>query len=153
MISVASRYYGVVLHHLLDTVDGPARIRRAFPDCAGFYILDEATPLFIKYTTKRLGPWTFNFHHDHQLRQQLLFERLGECIMVFVCGRDGIAALRHKDLRMVLDDHFEEQETVTVRRRHNTMYQIRGRDGQLDFKVSRNSLTDIISNLEPARLK
>lgn len=153
MISSASKYYGLVLHHVLDSVDGPVEIRRAFRDCAGFYILNEATPLFIKYTTKRLGPWTFNFHHDHQLRQQLLFERLGECIMVFVCGRDGIAALRHKDLRAVLDEHFDEQETVSIRRRHNKMYQIHGRDGRLDFKVSRNSLTDIILNLEPAKFR
>lgn len=144
MISDASRYYGAVLHQILDDIDGPATIRRAFGDCAGFYVINEQTPLFIKYTTKRHGPWTFNFQHDHQLRQQLLYERLGECIMVFVCGRDGIAALSHDDLRKVLDEKFEQQEAITIRRKHNEMYQIHGRNGRLDFKVARNSLKDMV---------
>jgi len=147
MISVASRYYGAVLHQILDATEGATILRRAFPDCAGFYVLDEKIPIFIKYSTKRLGPWVFNFHRDHQRRQQLLFEKLGECIMVFVCGRDGVVALTHEEFRLVLDDFFEEQESVSIRRRHKEMYKVKGRNGKLKHKVSRNSLRELVVNL------
>lgn len=44
------------------------------------------------------------------------------------------------EFRQILDGNFEEQECVSVRRRLKTMYQVKGRDGQLDRRVSRRSV-------------
>ncbi|MEM9261956.1 MAG: hypothetical protein AAGA22_00100 [Pseudomonadota bacterium] len=148
MITESARYQGAVLAHIVDNWDGPIAIRRAFGEAAGFYILNERLPIFIKYSTKRYSPWTFTFQREHQMRQQALFDKLGECLMVFGCGRDGIAAISHQDFRKVLDNYFEEQESVSLRRRHAEMYKIRGRDGELERKIGRNSLIDLLSSLK-----
>lgn len=144
MITESARYQGAVLAHIVDSWDGPITIRRAFDEASGFYILDEKIPIFIKYSTQRYSPWTFTFHLEHQTLQQALFEKSGECVMMFACGRDGIVALSHIDFRRLLDNHFEPQESVTIRRKHAEMYKLRGRDGELERKVSRNSLKEVL---------
>ncbi len=47
-----------------------------------------------------------------------------------------------EELRLLLDETFEEQGSVTVRRRLKTMYQVSGRDGVLDRRMSRQSIFD-----------
>ena len=148
MIADSARYLGSVLSHVVDNWGGSVAIQRASDGGAGFYVLNDKVPMFIKYTTKRHSPWSFTFSRSHQLQQQAYYDQFGECLIVFVCGRDGIVALPHNDFRNVLDQNFETQESVTIRRRHATMYQISGRDGKLRHKVGRNSLTEILHTIK-----
>jgi len=143
MITDANRYYGAVFSKIIDFSNNEVSIQRAPPDHSGFYIVRKEIPIYIKYSTKRHGPWSFNFYQNHQECQENLYEKHGECIMIFVCGKDGIAALKHEEFRKVLDHEFEEQKTVIIRRKHNEMYSISGKNGVLDRKVSRGSLEEI----------
>ena len=145
MIADSSRYYGAVFTYIIDRWEGSVAFRKAYEDAVGFYLINERIPIYIKYSTNRNSPWTFNFQKEQQYRQQYLADVMKECIMCFVCGKDGIVALRHADFRGVLDDNFERQEAVTIRRRHNMMYHIKGRDGEFDRKMSRNSLAEILA--------
>lgn len=144
MISDADRYYGSVFSRIIDCMPVAVRIEKVIDGAPGFYIVNTRTPLLIKYSTSRFSPWQFNFHEEHQMQQQKLYELYGECVVAFCCGKDGVAAISHKDFRKVLDDNFEEQEAVTLRRRRKEMYRISGRDGVLDRKVSRSSLVEIL---------
>lgn len=146
MITDASRYYGCVLHSIAERADRHVIVRRICEDIPGFYLVNGALPVYIKYSTSRKGPWNFNFLIAHQERLTSLFETYGESIVTFVCGRDGIAALSYPEFRKVLDDNFEQQEGVSIRRRLNEMYQVRGRDGKLDRRVSRSSLSELLDN-------
>ncbi|NTG87694.1 hypothetical protein G6L15_16195 [Agrobacterium rhizogenes] len=146
MISDASRYYGSVLHHIIERSEETIEIQRLLGDMPGFYLLNGKLPIYIKYSTTRVGPWSFNFHISHQERQKEIFDMYGDCITAFVCARDGIVALRYSELKKVLDDEFEAQEAITIRRRHNQMYEVKGRNGVLDRKVSRSSLSEIMEN-------
>lgn len=148
MITDANRYYGAVFGKLVDFSDEAISIQRASIDYAGFYIIRKKIPIYIKYSTSRRGPWTFNFQQKHQEFQENLYARYGECLTIFVCGKDGIAALKHEGFRKILDQTFEEQEAVTIRRKHNEMYSIRGKDGALERKISRGSLEEAFKNLE-----
>lgn len=144
MIADASRYYGSVFCQIVDQAVRPMAMQRLGENIPGFYLINDAIPLYIKYSTSRLGPWSFTFQMTHKERQKQLFEQYAECITVFVCGKDGMAALLYSELRKVLDGHFELQEGVSIKRRHNHMYHIKGRNGALDRKVSRNSLSEIL---------
>lgn len=146
MISDASRYYGCVLHQVIDQLGQPVTIQRLNDDILGFYLMNGDLPFYIKYSTNRTGPWGFNFLLSHQERQKELFDIYGECVTVFVCGRDGIAALPYAELQNIIDASSSLQEGVSIRRRHNKMYQIRGRNGALDRKVSRSSFSEILKN-------
>ena len=49
-----------------------------------------------------------------------------------------------QEFRKILDDHFEDQESITVRRRLKTMYHVMGRDGVLENRVSRQAIFEKI---------
>lgn len=148
MITDANKFYGAVFSKVIDFSDEAISIQRISVDHAGFYIVQKKIPIYIKYSTSRRGPWTFNFHKKHQEFQEDIYLRHGECVTVFVCGKDGIAALRHCEFRKIIDHMFEEQEAVTIRRRHNQMYCIRGTNGTLDRKISRSSLEEAFKKIE-----
>ena len=144
MISDAHRYYGAVICTVIDAADEAISLTKIQRGAAGFYLINEELPIYIKYSTSRKGPWSFNFHNAQQEIQLSLYREYRECIMAFVCGKDGIAALTHSSFRNVLDESFDEQEAVTIRRKHNGMYQVRGKDGVHEKRVSRNSLREIL---------
>lgn len=143
MISDASRYYGCVLHQIIDQFSQNVTFERLYSDMPGFYLVNGGLPLYIKYSTSRRGPWCFNFHMSHKKLQTNLYGTYRECITAFVCARDGIVALPYMELQKIFDNSFKLQEGVTVRRGHNQMYQIKGRKGVLDRKVSRTSLSEM----------
>lgn len=146
MITDTSGYYGCVLHQLIEQFDHQVAIQRLNGDTLGFYLVNDGLPFYIKYSTNRVGPWSFNFQLPHQKRQREIFDIYGECVTVFVCGRDGIAALSYTELQKIIDTNSQLQEGVSIRRRHNKMYQINGRNGALDRKVSRSSFSEILKN-------
>ncbi|MEP3225648.1 MAG: hypothetical protein ABJO01_06710 [Parasphingorhabdus sp.] len=145
MIRDSDRYYGVVLNKIVDHFAGPTSIEKIPGRVPGFYLLRDNLPIYVKYSTSRRGPWSFTFHRSHQLAQQKMAAQYGECIVALVCGQDGVAAMDHSSFRMVLDNDFDEQEAVLVRRKLKQMYRVSGKDGVLESKVARNSLTKLMS--------
>lgn len=93
MITNNARYLGQALSCLVNNWGDPVAIQRASDGISGFYVLNDKVPMLIKYTTKRHSLWSFTFNRPHQLQQQAYHDRFGECLVVFVCGRDGIVAL------------------------------------------------------------
>jgi len=151
MISNTALYHGSFFSLLFDEASGCIEIERLHNYGNGYYLLDDCLPVYLKHSIKRKGPWTFNFFRSHQEAQQTLFEIYGECFTCMICGRDGVAGLSMNEFRQILDGNFEEQECVSVRRRLNTMYQIKGRDGELERRVGRRSVFEtIIETLKSA---
>lgn len=141
------RYYGCVLGRLIDHCATSLKIRRLNHGVQGFYLVEDKMPIYIKFSRSRRGPWTFNFHHEHQLQYSKLVSTYGDCITAFVCGKDGIAALSHVQLREILDDQFDQQESVSIRRKLKRMYSVNGTNGKLSQKVSRDSLLTLASQM------
>lgn len=150
MITNASRYHGAVFSLLLERSTDCLGIRRLADVSAGFYLVNECLPLYLKHSTRRHGPWTFNFFRHHQETQQRLHLQYGECITGLVCGKDGVVGMQMQNLREVLDENFEEQECISVRRKLNRMYEVRGRDGRLAARVGRTAVFDLILELAAA---
>jgi len=71
----------------------------------------------------------------------------GNCVTAFVCGNDGVVAVAHDQIRQFLNEDFEEQESVSIRRKLHHMYSIRGRHGSLDKKVGRDSFVKLVGGL------
>lgn len=145
MISETARFHGSFFAALFDELNGPISVERLRDYGTGCYLLAGKLPVFLKHSTKRNGPWSFNFLRSHQENQDQLFEKYGECITAMICGKDGIAGLTMSEFRQVLDGNFEEQESVVVRRRLRNMYHIKGRDGELENRVGRNFVFEKVS--------
>lgn len=142
MISDTARYHGSFFVLLFERFSEPVCVERIPNLGQGFYLLGRRIPVYLKFSMKRKGPWAFNFFRSHQEAQEHLFTKYGECFTCLVCGKDGIVGLSMKELRQILDRHFEEQEAIYIRRRLNTMYQIKGRNGTLERRISRESVFD-----------
>ena len=132
---------------LIDKWDGPIKVRKAFPDRNGYYLIEERLPIAIKFSRSRKGPWTFNYQRDQQILYNELVRAFGNCVTAYTCGTDGVVAVEHLQLRQFLDEVFEQQESVSIRRKLKQMYSIRGRNGTLDKKVARDSYIKLIREL------
>ena len=146
MISESARYHGSFFALLLDRLSVPVSLRKIPNLGSGYYLINESIPVCLKFSSKRKGPWTFNFLRSHKEVQENLFQSYGELFICLICGKDGVAGLSMQELRKLLDDNFEEQGYISVRRRLRTMYQVTGRDGVLDSRVSRQSVFDKIQH-------
>ena len=140
MISDTARYHGSFLALLIDRLEGPVSIEKLRGMGSGQYLIGQRIPVSLKMSSKRKGPWTFNFMRAHQEAHERLFEEYGELFVCLICGRDGVAGLNMQEMRTVLDNRFDEQESISVRRRLKTMYQVVGRDGELRGRISRQAV-------------
>jgi len=147
MIRDYQRYCGSALAILIDNWDGPINVRRAFPDRNGYYLIEEKLPIAMKFSRSRKGPWTFNYQRENQILYNELVRVFGNCVTAYTCGTDGVVAVEHAQLRQFLDEVFEEQESVSIRRKLKQMYSIRGRDGTLNKKVARDSYVKLVREL------
>ena len=109
--------------------------------------------LFVKTSNKRVSPWSYNFHVDHQDEIREMKNCYGEVFLVFVNGDDGIACIEFDRLKQILDHHHEEQEWVRVSRKLRETYRISGNDGKLDKPLPKNSFPKIISDYFDTLLK
>ena len=146
MIPDYNRYYGCVFTQLAENRPKIC-IERISVDTQGVYLIDNAIPIYIKFSRSRRGPWAFTFQSEHQICCDSLAKRFGSFVVALVCGADGIAALDDQQLRTILDDQFNYQEGITVRRKLGHMYSVTGKNGKLARKVGRDSLSALIDRL------
>jgi len=139
------RYHGVVFSTLINEISGDIAVERLKRPVRGFYLLNGELPIYIKFTKNRVGPWHFNFQSNHQHEYRKTVLAYGECLLVFVCGFDGVVAINRRDAAVLMDDVIEEQEVISVKRRLRRQYSISSRDGRLDRKVSRNSFIELVN--------
>lgn len=142
MISETASSHGSFFFELFEQLDRPVSVGRLPDFGTGCYLIEGRIPVYLKMSSKRKGPWAFTFSRVHQVSQEKLHNEYGECFTCLICGKDGIVGLSMSEFRQVLDGYFEEQENVSVRRRLKTMYHVKGRDGVLEKRVSRQAIFD-----------
>jgi len=83
-----------------------------------FVVVDlEGTASKIKYTTKAQSPWRFTLSEDDIARFDLAAERFETCIMVLVCGGDGVCSIAWRTARELLGGSAGSRIHSTVSRR------------------------------------
>ena len=128
-------FYGVVLFRLTEG-SVPVSVAQLSCDTRGAYLVDNKAPLFIKYTSKRLSPWSFSFTREQQEEILRAKTEYGAVFVALVCGHDGICCLSFDQLKCVLDHVHEDVEWVRVSRRRKESYSVKGADGELRGKIS-----------------
>jgi len=94
--------------------------------------------LYVKSSSKRRSPWRYTFTRDHQTDIDFLYQEHTQVFTLFINRDDGVACLSHQLLKELLDDVHEETEWVSVASRVGSRYSLKGKDGELDKKISRN---------------
>ena len=135
-----ARYHGAFFSLLLEKLEAPVALQRIRTAGSGYYLIDEAIAVCLKWSSKRTGPWTFNFATSHRQTLQQLQRTYGEVFVCLICGRDGIAGLSFEEVTQVLVSGSEEQQCISVRRRLRSMYEIGGPDGKFGSRVGRQTV-------------
>lgn len=100
--------------------------------------------LIIKTSSKRRTPWRYNFHKPHQEEMKRLYSNYGQVFILLIAGEDGIACLDYGSLGEVLDEKFEEQEWVSVKRKPGEYYRVAGNDGTREKGLAPNQFPYLI---------
>lgn len=98
-----------------------------------YFILNDSTPIYIKYSTRVRSPWAFTFTAQEHARMHKCSEGV---VIALVCGSDGIAAITVVEYRSAASSRRSSAIHVSCYRRHGEYYDISGPDGSLDRKIS-----------------
>jgi len=145
--------YGSVLYRLIENSGSNLSVGHIPNDSRGFYLVNDRVPMCLKYTSKRNSPWVFTFTKKHQDDLQEVRDIYGYAVVVFVCGHDGMCAVKFDDFKKVLDYYHENVENVTVRRKRGEKYSVSGRDGTMKRKIGNNSFPKIVEEILKTRPK
>lgn len=138
MIKAFALYHGAVFSRLLHECDYELSLK-AFPTKSNSsYVLNKNIGLYIKYSTKRMSPWSFSFKKEHQDEIQLMKDSLEEVYTILVCRDDGIVCLSFDELKKVLDYKHENIEWIRIARGRREKYAVAGKDGKLKCKIGDN---------------
>lgn len=147
MITDTAKFHGVVLINLIEDISSGLSIRKLNTEISGIYLLNEKIPLFLKYASKRTSPWSFTFHSTHLQCYYELTVEYGDCLMVLICGSDGVVTLGNFEMRRIVVPGSDEQKRVTVTRKLKHMYSVNGSDGDIEKRISRKSLTEYVTSI------
>ena len=136
MISETERYQGVVFSRIARNISS-LKLSQYNSRSSSSYIVNNVG-IFIKYSTKRMSPWSFTFNKQHQEEIEEMNKNLEGVVVVLVCGTDGVASLSSAELKKVLDDDYEGVERITVSRPPRGKYRISGTDGKLTKAIGDN---------------
>lgn len=133
-------YHGAFLADIVDRCDGSVTIRECVdPGRLLNYVLDDRIGLQIKYSTARLGPWSFSFPVAHIAQLQDLLAEYPQSFVVLVCSMDGFACLPGHLALSALNCAEGSNSWLRVTRKKREMYRVFGPEGEVRLKFHTTS--------------
>ena len=106
-------------------------------DCS--YLINDDSGIYLKYSQKRLSPWSFTFSEEHVREIEDMNERLGKVFVGLVCNEDGICCLDWQEFATVIStESTMYPKWISVSRMKGEKYSVWGRDGKLKHKIGNN---------------
>ena len=103
-------------------------------DCS--YLVNGMSGIYIKYSQKRLSPWSFTFSEEHVGGVEELNRKLSNVFVTLVCGEDGICCLEWEEFATVIStESTTYPKWISVSRMKGEKYSVWGRDGVLRHKI------------------
>ena len=140
MIEKLEFYHGAAIVRLIE--DGRCKsVRKSEYG----YLVNEDRSILVKYTTKAQSPWRFTITKDDIERFDRASQRSNVCILVLVCGGDGVCASPWEAARELLSG---SAGWLSAKRSHNGCYAFSGPAGTLKKKVALNQWPGIVFDLQ-----
>lgn len=144
MIREFEFFHGLVFARILHGTQRPLSIK-PFPSASNAsYVVNEKIGIYIKYSSKRMTPWRFSFKKEHQEEIELMKKSLKEVFLLLVCNDDGVVCLSHSEVKQILNDQHDAIEWISANRHKREMYEVKGSDGKLGFKIGPNDFPEKI---------
>jgi hypothetical protein len=142
MIREFEFFHGPVIARIVHATQSPISIEPYPSPSNASYVLNRKVGLFIKHSARRMTPWRFSFAKVHQDEIAEMKKRLNQVFLILVCNDDGIVCLSYEELKQILDEHHEPVEWVSVSRNPREMYTVKGKNGELKFKIGANEFPE-----------
>lgn len=137
MISESERYQGAALRQIVVSAGRPVSIGAAETSGRIDSFSIERTAFQIKYSTKRLSPWSFSFTADQLFEIAALARTFDSVWMILVCGVDGVVCLRTREFLSITEPRPGGVCSIRVYRNKNTMYRVAGNARELPTAKAR----------------
>jgi hypothetical protein len=142
MIKEFEFFHGLVFARILHRTQPTLSVKLFQSSSNASYVLNGATGVYIKYSSKRMTPWHFTFKSQHQAEIDLLKSNFDRVFLLLVCNDDGVVCLSYSELKQLLDNQHEPIEWISATRHKREMYAVKGSNGELDFKIGKNDFPE-----------
>jgi len=100
------------------------------------YIVDDKIVIYIKYSQKRISPWTFSFSKVHIEELKKIKEDKSSLFIILLCNDDGICCLNFQEFSNIISIENENfPKWIKAQRQHGEKYAVSGSDGDLKYKI------------------
>ncbi len=100
------------------------------------YIINNNIGIYIKYSQKRMSPWTFSFSDIHVDEIKNMEKEFNKVYVVLVCNEDGISCLNFEEFSTVVSiENKNFPKWIKASRMRKEKYFISGSDGELKHKI------------------
>lgn len=102
------------------------------------YVVNGTSGIYIKYSQKRLPPWTFTFSTEHVNDIIEMHQTLERMYVTLVCHVDGVCCLGYEEFSTVFAIENESYpKWLSISRMKGEKYSVKGSDGELQHKIGR----------------
>lgn len=137
MIGKEEYYRGALLAQLLED----PRCEGVVP-CGNNGYIAHKTYFYTRYSTKTRSPWNFSFATIDNERIEFGKTRSKNWLVVLICGGDGFCVLTAEEFRSIIGHNGG----ISVSRKHNTQFSVKGSAGKLSRKIPLNRWPSILFN-------
>ncbi|AAQ00317.1 MULTISPECIES: hypothetical protein [Prochlorococcus] len=103
--------------------------------------------LFLKHSRKRISPWRFTFRKKNQEEIETLVKENDYLFVLLITDQEGVAVIDYQLLKLLLDDHFDDSESISVSRKLRENYRINGSNGKLNKALPKNTFPKAIADV------
>lgn len=126
-------FHGAVFSRIID--NSPTHIEK-HGDNNSFYVINNKTPIYIKYCQKRISPWTFSFAKTHIEEISKVKNGFENVFVLLVCNDNGICCLNYQEFCTVISVESNDfPKWIKARRQKGEKYAVSGSDGKLTYKI------------------
>jgi hypothetical protein len=144
MIKDFEFFHGVVFARILHGTQRPLTMRPFQSVSNASYVVNDSIGIYIKYSSKRMTPWTFTFKKEHQEEIDLMKSSFKNVFLILVCNDDGVVCISYSELKEILDNQHDPIEWISATRHKREMYSVKGSNGELDFKIGQKDFPEKI---------
>lgn len=126
-------FHGAVFSRIID--NSPTCVEK-YSGNNSSYVINNKTSIYIKYSQKRISPWTFSFAKTHIEEINKVKNGLENIFIVLVCNDNGICCLNYQEFCTVISvesNYFPKW--IKARRQKGEKYAVTGSDGKLTYKI------------------
>lgn len=126
-------FQGVVLARIIG--EKSATLKKYSNNNSSF-IIDDDIVIYIKYSQKRIKPWSFSFSDLHVEEMVSIEKKYPKLLVVLVCNDNGICCLDYKEFSTVISvESAVFPKWIKATRSKGEKYSVTGSDGKLKHKI------------------